>query len=120
MRLAFTRAVPARPDYLLWLNDDVVLDDDALERLLATHAALCAERQPLSLVVGATRDPQSGTTTYGGLRRISRFRRMAFAQVEPTRRTSALRHYEWQRGPDSQIDIFDPWECRCNVHSHDG
>jgi GT2 family glycosyltransferase/glycosyltransferase involved in cell wall biosynthesis len=83
MRLAFTRAVPARPDYLLWLNDDVVPDEDALKRLLVTHDALWAERQPLSLVVGATRDPRSGTTTYGGLRRISRFRRMAFAQVEP-------------------------------------
>jgi GT2 family glycosyltransferase len=62
----------------------VVLDDDALERLLATDAALCAERQPPSLVVGATRDPQSGDTTYGGYRRTSRLRRMAFAQVVPT------------------------------------
>jgi GT2 family glycosyltransferase/glycosyltransferase involved in cell wall biosynthesis len=84
MRLSFTRAVPARPDYVLWLNEDVVLDDDALERLLATHAALSAERQPLSLVVGATRDPQSGATTYGGLRRSSRFRRMAFTLLDPT------------------------------------
>jgi glycosyltransferase involved in cell wall biosynthesis/GT2 family glycosyltransferase len=84
MRLAFIRAVQTRPDYLLWLNDDVVLDDDALERLLATDAALCAERQPPSLVVGATRDPQSGDTTYGGYRRTSRLRRMAFAQVVPT------------------------------------
>jgi GT2 family glycosyltransferase/glycosyltransferase involved in cell wall biosynthesis len=84
MRLAFNRAVPAGPDYLLWLNDDVVLDEDALERLLATHAALCAEREPLSLVVGATRDPQSAATTYGGVRRTSRVRRMAFAQVAPT------------------------------------
>jgi GT2 family glycosyltransferase len=84
MRLAFTRAVPARPDYLLWLNDDVVLNPDALERLLATYAALCAERQPLSVVAGSTRDPQTGTTTYGGVRRTSLLRRMAFAQVAPT------------------------------------
>jgi GT2 family glycosyltransferase/glycosyltransferase involved in cell wall biosynthesis len=84
MRLAFTRAVPARPDYLLWLNDDVVLDPDALERLLATYAALCAERQPLSVVVGSTCDPQTGTTTYGGVRRTSLLRRMAFALVAPT------------------------------------
>jgi GT2 family glycosyltransferase/glycosyltransferase involved in cell wall biosynthesis len=84
MRLAFTRAVPARPDYLLWLNDDVALDADALERLLVTYAALCAERQPLSVVVGSTRDPQTGATTYGGVRRTSRLRRMAFALVAPT------------------------------------
>jgi GT2 family glycosyltransferase/glycosyltransferase involved in cell wall biosynthesis len=84
MRLAFTRAVPARPDYLLWLNDDVVLDRDALERLLATYATLCAGRQSLSVVVGSTRDPQTGATTYGGVRRTSRLRRMAFALVMPT------------------------------------
>jgi hypothetical protein len=84
MRLAFTRAVPTRPDYLLWLNDDVVLDPDALKRLLATYATLCAGRQPLSVVVGSTRDPQTGATTYGGVRRTSLLRRMAFAQVAPT------------------------------------
>jgi GT2 family glycosyltransferase/glycosyltransferase involved in cell wall biosynthesis len=84
MRLAFTRAVPARPDYLLWLNDDVLLDPDALERLLTTYASLCADRQPLSVIVGSTRDPQTGATTYGGVRRTSRLRRMAFALVEPT------------------------------------
>ncbi len=84
MRLAFTRAVPARPDHVLWLNDDVVLDPNALERLLTTYATLCAERQPLSVVVGSTRDPQTGATTYGGVRRTSRLRRMAFAPVAPT------------------------------------
>jgi GT2 family glycosyltransferase/glycosyltransferase involved in cell wall biosynthesis len=84
MRLAFTRAVPTCPDYLLWLNDDVVLDPDALKRLLGTYAALCAGRQPLSIVVGSVRDPQTGATTYGAVRRTSRLRRMAFAQVAPT------------------------------------
>jgi GT2 family glycosyltransferase/glycosyltransferase involved in cell wall biosynthesis len=84
MRLAFTRAVPTRPDYLLWLNDDVVLDPDALKRLLATYATLCAGRQPLSIVAGSARDPQTGATTYGGVRRTSLLRRMAFAQVAPT------------------------------------
>jgi GT2 family glycosyltransferase/glycosyltransferase involved in cell wall biosynthesis len=84
MRLAFTRAASTRPDYLLWLNDDVVLDSEALARLLATYAALCAERRPLSIVVGATRDSQTGATTYSGVRRASRLRRMAFVLVAPT------------------------------------
>jgi GT2 family glycosyltransferase/glycosyltransferase involved in cell wall biosynthesis len=84
MRLAFTRAVPARPDYVLWLNDDVVLDPDALERLLTAYATLCAGRQPLAIVAGSARDPQTGATTYGGVRRTSRLRRMAFALVAPT------------------------------------
>lgn len=84
MRLAFAQAVPTRPDFLLWLNDDVVLYPDALERLLATYARLCAGRQPLSVVAGSVCDPRTGATTYGGVRRISRLRRMAFAQVIPT------------------------------------
>jgi GT2 family glycosyltransferase/glycosyltransferase involved in cell wall biosynthesis len=84
MRLAFNRAVPASPDFMLWLNDDVVLDPDALERLLATYATLCAKRQPLSLVVGSTRDHRTGDTTYGGVQRNSRLRRMAFSIIEPT------------------------------------
>jgi GT2 family glycosyltransferase len=84
MRLAFRRAVPENPDYLLWLNDDVVVERDALERLLVTYARLCAEGQPRSIVAGSTRDPLTGTTTYGGVRRASRLRRMAFAQVAPT------------------------------------
>ena len=84
MRMALTRALPTRPDFVLWLNDDVVLDRGALRRLLATYASLCAERQPLSVVVGATRDPQSGATTYTGVRRTSRLRRLAFAPVTPT------------------------------------
>lgn len=83
-RLAFTRAVPARPDYLLWLNDDVVLDPDAVTRLLETYALLCAERQPLSIVAGSTRDPQTGATTYGAVRRTNPLRPMAFSLVEPT------------------------------------
>jgi GT2 family glycosyltransferase len=84
MRFAFIRAMPTLPDYLLWLNDDVVLDPDALKRLLATFAVLCASRQPLSVVVGSTRDSQTGATTYGGFRRTSRLRRMDFARVAPT------------------------------------
>jgi GT2 family glycosyltransferase len=84
MRLAFTRAVSMRPDYLLWLNNDVVLDPDALKQLLATYTTLCAGRKPLSIVAGSTRDPQTGATTYGGVRRTSRLRRMTFALVTPT------------------------------------
>ena len=84
MRLAFRRAVPVNPDYLLWLNDDVVLERGALERLLVTYAILCAEGQPRSIVAGSTCDPQTGATTYGAVRRTSRLRRMAFAQIAPT------------------------------------
>jgi GT2 family glycosyltransferase len=64
MQLAESRARQRRPEFLLWLNDDVVLDLGALERLTGTAAAC-----PGSIVVGALRDPVSGAVTYSGVTR---------------------------------------------------
>lgn len=50
-------------DFHLWLNDDVVLDEDALARLLKL-----AQLRPDSIIVGQLRSA-SGEATYGGLRR---------------------------------------------------
>lgn len=66
---AAERAVLSRPnlddsDYILWLNDDVKLDPDAFVRLATAMADV-----PLSIVVGAVRDPDTGAITYSGLRR---------------------------------------------------
>ena len=55
------------PDYLLWLNDDVVLDGDAVARVLRL-----AHDEPGAVIVGATRDPVSGVVTSGGRRRRGR------------------------------------------------
>jgi len=56
-------------DAFLLLNDDTVLDTRALRCLLETSADYGHE----AIVVGATRDPQTGVSTYGGLRRTSRW-----------------------------------------------
>lgn len=68
MRQAFSAAMRTAPDAYLWLNDDTRLDADALQRL-ATSAAALRREHPASppIVVGATRDPDSGSLTYGGL-----------------------------------------------------
>lgn len=50
--------------YVVWLNDDVVLDLDAFERL--NELAL---EYPDHILVGAMRDPVSAAVTYSGLRR---------------------------------------------------
>lgn len=67
MALAEAHAVKSGPDYLLWLNDDVRLNPDALRRLLA--AATAAGGGSRWLVAGAVQDPGTGLTSYGGLRR---------------------------------------------------
>lgn len=66
MRIAAREAARFSPDAHLWLNDDVVLDRDALHQLLATHA-----QHSEAIVVGQLRDEQ-GRSTYGGIRRGSR------------------------------------------------
>jgi GT2 family glycosyltransferase len=60
-------AMDGEPDYLLWLNDDVLLDSDALARLLTASTEAGG-----ALVVGAMRDPSDGRDTYGGRRRDGR------------------------------------------------
>lgn len=80
MAAAETAAVTdsAEADVLLWLNDDVTLDEDALRRLLATH-----RERPDAIVVGAVRDPDSGDTTYTGLDR-SGWHPLSFTPVSPS------------------------------------
>lgn len=69
MRLAFQTASAERFDYFLWLNDDVTLRDDAISILLRTHAWCAGMGQVASIIVGGTRNPADGQTSYGGWRR---------------------------------------------------
>lgn len=50
--------------YLVWLNDDVRLDQDAFSRLRTV-----VEEHAGSVVVGAVRDPRSARVTYSGMRK---------------------------------------------------
>lgn len=66
--------------YFLWLNDDVILESDAVVRLLAAAAA-AGDR---AIVVGALADPLAGTqTTYSAFRRSGR-RPLALTLVQPS------------------------------------
>jgi GT2 family glycosyltransferase len=86
MRVALAHAYERDPDLYLWLNDDVELDPDALATLLATHEDLLATRSAPCIVVGSTRDPESGVLTYGGVVRPDRRRPLHYERVEPTDR----------------------------------
>lgn len=87
MRIAWRVARREGPDFYLWLNDDTVLDGDALGRLLACHDDLAGGAGPAPrIVVGSTRDPVDGRPTYGGVRRASARRPLAFDRVDPADR----------------------------------
>jgi GT2 family glycosyltransferase len=83
MRVAIARAYEHSPDLYLWLNDDVELDLDAISRLVACHLELQAARSAPCIVVGSTRDPDTGEHTYGGVVRPDRWRPMRYALVQP-------------------------------------
>jgi GT2 family glycosyltransferase len=70
-------------DYLLWLNDDVLLDPGALAQLLETYRSLSDSEAGDSIVVGALRDPRTGAVTYSGMHRRSRLRPVSFTTVAP-------------------------------------
>lgn len=80
MRLGMAAARATDPDFVLWLNDDTDLDATALQRLMAVYDSTQAARGAC-IVVGAVSDPDTGTTTYGGVVRPSRLRPMHFALV---------------------------------------
>lgn len=76
--------------YYLWLNDDTLLHPHALRSLLTCEASQRAgQRDAAVIVVGSTVDP-NGTPTYGGERRASRWRRLAFQLAVPTSAPQAL------------------------------
>jgi GT2 family glycosyltransferase len=83
MRVAMGEALQHNFDHYVWLNDDTMLDADALRRLLATEEALRARGFSTAIVVGSTRDPQTGVLTYGGVVRLSRWRTLKFGLVPP-------------------------------------
>jgi GT2 family glycosyltransferase len=83
MHLAFAEAMKGSHDGYLWLNDDIVLDPDALHRLLKSYEQLVQSIGKEVIVVGSTRDPDSSETTYGGARQMSRMRPLTFEQAVP-------------------------------------
>ena len=64
--------------YVVWLNDDVELDEDFLEVVFEA-----AKRVPSAVLVGAMRDPETGQLTYSGFRSVG-FHPLRGVLVEPT------------------------------------
>ena len=71
-RIAFKISVEMGCDFCLWLNDDVILQPNAIGRLLTTYASVASAHGPLCLIGGAVADPRSGRTSYAGLVRPSK------------------------------------------------
>lgn|GEM_PF-162158 len=79
MRLGLARAEQDDPDYVLWLNDDVVLDPGALDALLD----LAPSPEDATIAVGALRDPDTGALTYAAVRHVHTWRGRRFDPIPP-------------------------------------
>jgi GT2 family glycosyltransferase len=99
MRKAWQQALAQQPSApaFIWMNDDVLLDHDALARLLkAWHQAESISTQPVGAVVGAMRQPGSQLLSYGGRRRRSRWRPLQLGPLLPE--SAALQHCDFING----------------------
>ncbi len=66
MRLAFGQAMQQDYDYYLWLNDDTILEANAINNLFAVYQKLLEKKHEKSIVVGTTKDIFTGIASYGG------------------------------------------------------
>ena len=74
MRAGFDHARRQDFDGYVWLNDDVVLDPDAVARLLDAERRLDRAGHRFLLVGGAVRDAADGALSYGGIESSGRLR----------------------------------------------
>ena len=70
VRWAFAEAIRKDYDFYLWLNDDTMLEQDSLARMIDTYRMVAEETCGAAIVVGSTRDPETGLFTYGGWTRF--------------------------------------------------
>jgi len=83
MRKAWAAAAVGDFDYYLWLNDDTLLYNNAVECLIKT-ASSSENEGSLVIVVGSIIDPVTGLISYGGRRSVSRFRPLDYQKILPS------------------------------------
>ena len=81
MAAAYQSARSLGADYYLWLNDDTLLERDSLNRLVQEAGTVQEPRG--SILVGSTRDPNTGELTYGGLCSASSWHPGKFSLLQP-------------------------------------
>ena len=80
MRMAFGEAMREGFDFYLWMNDDTTLDEGAVGYLLATYDRLAGGGRDV-IVVGSTREPDTGDLSYGGALRPDALRPLHFERA---------------------------------------
>jgi GT2 family glycosyltransferase len=84
MHKSFSAAIHRGYDYYLWLNDDSILYEHALEGLLTTSEQLENRGYDCAIIGSAMQDQVTGEFTYGGVKRHKRrWGRMTIERIAP-------------------------------------
>jgi GT2 family glycosyltransferase len=83
MRLAFAEAMKSDFDFYLWVNDDTLLFQHAIVRLLETWESVRTEGKD-AIVIGSICDPISGKLSYGGSALGSKLRPLRYSAISPS------------------------------------
>jgi len=83
MRASMGMAMAHGHDFYLWMNDDTRLYPHALDTLLSTFVNLRERHGTPAIVVGSTRDPATGKTSYGGRRRTNNWQPLHYMLLDP-------------------------------------
>ena len=71
-------------DFYLWLNDDTLLFENALEVLFKSFVKAQKQSQQDAIIVGSTKDKNTGKRTYGGRIRRNKYDYLASKIVSPS------------------------------------
>jgi len=83
MRSLVKGVAGSKNDFILLLNDDTILERDALARLIQTWEWASPGKIKEAIVVGATRSTDRSTITYGGLVRRSGWHPFRYKLLKP-------------------------------------
>lgn len=84
MRVAFGKALKQDFDFYLWLNDDTNLYPDAIQTLLTVWQQNQSSDDSIkTIIVGSTRDPDTGEYNYGGAVRTNSWHPLKFSKAPP-------------------------------------
>lgn len=83
MRVAWQEALKTPHDFFLWVNDDITMHADAIQRLLADYHYLLDHNAKPGAIAGTLVDPGQRCPTYGGRTKSSWFNPLQTMLVEP-------------------------------------
>ena len=82
MRFAFSEAMKYDHEYYLWLNDDTLLNSDAVKILLETSKNITSELGKDMIVTGTVKDSESDEINYGGRIQKSKLQPLTFILLQ--------------------------------------